>query len=68
MKLFIKLTAICSCSIMPFFTKCQTVNWDTLPYKQQSDFKLAQLNKTLISTNILYDRVMPIADIKRFKA
>ena len=68
MKLMIKLTAIGSCIFMPFFTKCQTVNWDTLPYKQQSDFKLAQLNKTFISTNILYDRVMPIADIERYKA
>jgi len=29
---------------------------------------LAQLNKTFISTNILYDRVMPIADIERYKA
>lgn len=62
-----KLTLVCSCILMSFSTKSQTINWDTLPYRQQSDFKLAQLNKTLISTNILYDRVMPIADIERFK-
>ena len=68
MKKFMKLTLVCSCILMSFSTKSQTINWDTLPYRQQSDFKLAQLNKTLISTNILYDRVMPIADIKRFKA
>ena len=68
MKIFITLTAICSFIFMPFFTKSQTINWDTLPYRQQSDFKLAQLNKALVTTNILYDRVMPIADIKRFKA
>lgn len=66
--LLIVVTAICSCILMPYTAKAQTVNWDTLPYIQQADFKLAQLNKSLITTNILYDRVMPIADIERFKA
>lgn len=42
-------------------------NWDTLPYKAYSDYKLQQLNKSLITTNILYDRVFPVADIERFK-
>ena len=43
MKIFIKLTAICSCILMSFSAKAQAVNWDTLPYTQQADFKLAQL-------------------------
>ena len=68
MKALSKLAALCSCILMSFTPKAQTVNWDTLPYTQQADFKLAQLNKAFITTNILYDRVMPIADIERFKA
>ena len=49
-----------------FFSDAQVV-WDTLPYKQYADFKLQNLNKSFIPTGILYDRVMPIADIERFK-
>jgi len=67
MKIFTTLAAFCSFILVPFFVKSQNVNWDTLPYRQQSDYKLAQLNKAIITTNILYDRVMPIADIERFK-
>lgn len=48
------------------FSDAQVV-WDTLPYKQYADFKLQNLNKSFIPTGILYDRVMPIADIQRFK-
>ena len=43
------------------------VVWDTLPYKQFADFKLQNLNKSIIPTGILYDRVMPMADIERYK-
>lgn len=68
MKALLKFTALCSCIVMSLTVKAQAVNWDTLPYIQQADFKLAQLNKSLISTNILYDRVMPISNIERFKA
>lgn len=49
-----------------FLSDAQVV-WDTLPYKQYADFKLQNLNKSFIPTGILYDRVMPIADIQRFK-
>jgi hypothetical protein len=36
-------------------------------YKQHADYKLENLNKTPINTGILYDRMLPIADIERFK-
>lgn len=41
--------------------------WDTLPYKTYADFKLQTLDKDFITSNILYDRVFPVADIERFK-
>ncbi|MBB1287302.1 hypothetical protein HRH25_23200 [Flavisolibacter sp. BT320] len=44
------------------------VDWDTLPYRDQADFRLQPLNKSLVTSGILYDRVLPIADIGRFKA
>lgn len=43
------------------------INWDTLPYKTYADFKLNSLDKTIINSGILYDRVFPVADIERFK-
>lgn len=48
------------------FSKAQVI-WDTLPYKQYSDFKLQNLDKSIITSGILYDRMMPIADIERYK-
>lgn len=53
--------------IMLFKAQSQTV-WDTLPYKSYADHKLQLLNKSTISSGILYDRMLPIADIERFKA
>lgn len=38
-------------------------SWDTLPWKAYSDYKLLQLNKSLIPTGILYDRIFPIAEV-----
>jgi hypothetical protein len=49
-----------------FSTNAQ-VFWDTLPYKAYSDYKLQNLDKTIITSGILYDRVFPVADIERFK-
>ena len=45
----------------------RSLSWDTMPYKAYSDFKLQNLNKTIISSGILYDRVFPVADIEMFK-
>ena len=38
----------------------QTV-WDTLPWKSYADYRLQLLNKTFVTTGVLYDRVFPIA-------
>lgn len=48
------------------FVAAQT-NWDTLPWKQYADWKLQNLNKTYIATNILYDRSFPIANVDEYK-
>ena len=43
----------------------QTV-WDTLPWKQHADYQLQNLNKTLVPTGILYDRVFPFANADEY--
>ena len=35
--------------------------WDTLPWKSYADYRLQPLNKTYVTTGVLYDRVFPIA-------
>lgn len=37
--------------------------WDTLPWKSYADFRLQSLNKSYISTGVLYDGVFPIANM-----
>lgn len=44
----------------------QTTNWDTLPWKTYADYKLQLLNKSYMSTTVLYDRVFPIANVDGF--
>jgi hypothetical protein len=46
------------------FTTIAQSTWDTLPYKSYADFKLQNLNKSLITTGILCDRMFPAADIE----
>lgn len=41
-------------------------NWDTLPWKSYSDYRLQNLNKSYIATNILYDRVFPLANVDEY--
>lgn len=41
-------------------------NWDTLPWKSYSDFKLQNLNKSYVTTNILYDRMFPLANVDEY--
>lgn len=55
------ITAIVLLSSLPAFA--QSNSWDTLPWKTVADQKLLLLNKNLIPTGILYDRVFPIADV-----
>lgn len=46
------------------FSKGQSQTYrDTIPFKIQADFKLQYLDKSYITTGILYDRVFPIATI-----
>lgn len=45
----------------------QTQTWDTLPWKDQADFKLYNLNKNLVTTGVLFDRVFPFSNIHEFK-
>jgi hypothetical protein len=46
--------------VSSFAAFSQTV-WDTLPWKSYADYRLQPLNKTYITTGVLYDRVFPIA-------
>lgn len=48
-----------------YLLKAQTT-WDTLPWKSYSDFKLQNLNKAYVNTNILYDRVFPLANVDEY--
>lgn len=41
-------------------------NWDTLPFKNYSDYKLQNLNKAYVNTNILYDRMFPLANVDEY--
>jgi hypothetical protein len=45
----------------------QTNNWDTLPWRTHADYKFQPLNKNLIPTGVLYDRVFPIANVEKYK-
>jgi hypothetical protein len=60
------LFAIGFLSIITFSAKSQVI-WDTLPYKTYADYKLQNLDKSNITSGILYDRIFPVADIERFK-
>ncbi len=44
----------------------QTIG-DSQTFKEYADLKFQNLNKSIISTGILYDRMFPIADLTRFK-
>ena len=37
--------------------------WDTLPWKNYADFRLQPLNKSYVTTGVLYDRMFPIAQM-----
>lgn len=34
--------------------------WDTLPWKSYADYRLQPLNKSYVTTGVLYDRVFPL--------
>ena len=45
------------------FTAFSQFVWDTLPWKNYSDFRLQPLNKSYVNTGVLYDRIFPIAQL-----
>ncbi len=59
-----KLTKIACFTILLFVSTfgafSQSV-WDTLPWKSYADYRLQPVNKTYVTTGVLYDRVFPIA-------
>lgn len=38
--------------------------WDTLPWKSYADFRLQPLNKSYVTTGVLYDRMLPITHME----
>jgi len=50
-------------SLLVAFRANSQVIWDTLPYKTYADYKLQNLDKSIITSGILYDRAFPVADI-----
>ena len=43
------------------FNSFSQSGWDTLPWKNYADFRLQPLNKSYVTTGVLYDRMFPIA-------
>ena len=41
-------------------------NWDTLSWKNYSDYKMQNLNKTFVTTNILYDRMFRLPNVDEY--
>lgn len=65
--IFLRQSFICLIFVLYCFKLSAQTNWDTLPWKQYADWKLQNLNKSFISTNILYDRSFPIANVNEYK-
>src|SRR5438270_13986719 len=49
-----------ACSVL---SQTPPSQWDTLPWKSYADFKLQLLNKSYVTTGILYDRVFPTSQL-----
>lgn len=61
MKKIIKtICGICFLTVSSATLFAQTT-WDTLAWKSYADYRLQPLNKTYVTTGVLYDRVFPIA-------
>lgn len=59
----IKTTGIAILLFISSFTVFSQTVWDTLPWKSYADYRLQPLNKSYVTTGILYDRMFPIAHI-----
>ena len=60
------IISLCLCVAITNAIQAQQ-NWDTLPWKSYADYKMLNLNKSYINTNILYDRMFPLADVDEYK-
>ena len=57
---YLKFSACILLLCFSFISYSQS-GWDTLPWKSYADYRLQPLNKTYVTTGVLYDRVFPIA-------
>lgn len=64
-KNIIRFSFACLLLITSKSIQAQT-NWDTLPWKSYSDYRLQNLNKSYVTTNILYDRMFPLANVDEY--
>ena len=62
-----KMLAVLSLCCFAISSYAQTQNWDTLPWKAHADYQMQNLNKSFIATNILYDRMFPLANVDEYK-
>lgn len=56
-KVTVLITLLFSFSVSAF----SQAQWDTLPWKNYADYRLQLLNKSYVTTGVLYDRMFPIA-------
>lgn len=61
------MLAVLSLCCFAISSYAQTQNWDTLPWKAHADYQMQNLNKSFIATNILYDRMFPLANVDEYK-
>ncbi|MEO6837864.1 MAG: hypothetical protein ABI185_05720 [Ginsengibacter sp.] len=57
----IKTSALSILLFISSFTAFSQTVWDTLPWKSYADYRLQPLNKSYVTTGVLYDRAFPIA-------
>jgi hypothetical protein len=60
-KTFTKLTSLIVLLFSFSVGAFSQAQWDTLPWKSYADYRLQPLNKSYVTTGVLYDRVFPIA-------
>ncbi|MEO5908235.1 MAG: hypothetical protein ABIR50_10940 [Ginsengibacter sp.] len=56
-----KITCLIALLFSISFAAFSQAQWDTLPWKSYADYRLQPLNKSFVTTGVLYDRVFPIA-------
>jgi hypothetical protein len=64
---FYKVLITCVLFIFVYISTYAQTDWSELPWRDHSDYKLQPLNKAYVATNILYDRVFPLANADEYK-